>query len=93
MARDPLDLLYGSLDFLILQTLAWEPMHGYGVSSFIRQRTAGVLEIVDVQRVDPLPRRTEPRREVRGQRRVADAESPAPIVIRPARPPAQLESR
>ena len=47
MARDPLDLLYGSLDLLILQTLAWEPMHGYGVSSFIRQRTAGVLEIVD----------------------------------------------
>jgi PadR family transcriptional regulator, regulatory protein PadR len=47
MARDPLDLLYGSLDFLILQTLAWGPMHGYGVSSFIRQRTAGVLEIVD----------------------------------------------
>ena len=47
MARDPLDLLYGSLDLLILRTLAWEPMHGYGISSFIRQRTAGVLEIVD----------------------------------------------
>lgn len=47
MARDPLDLLYGSLDLLILQTLAWEPMHGYGIASFIRQRTAGVLEIVD----------------------------------------------
>jgi PadR family transcriptional regulator, regulatory protein PadR len=47
MARDPHDLLYGSLDLLILQTLAWEPMHGYGISSFIRQRTAGVLEIVD----------------------------------------------
>ena len=45
MARDPLDLLYGSLDFLILQTLAWEPMHGYGISSFIRQRTEGVLAI------------------------------------------------
>jgi transcriptional regulator len=47
MARDPLDLLYGSLDLLILQTLAWEPMHGYGISNFIRRRTAGVLEIVD----------------------------------------------
>ena len=47
MARDPLDLLYGSLDLLILRTLAWETMHGYGISSFIRQRTAGVLEIVD----------------------------------------------
>ena len=47
MARDPLDLLYGSLDMLILRTLAWEPMHGYGISTFIRTRTAGVLEIVD----------------------------------------------
>src|SRR5687768_8728767 len=47
MARDPRDLLYGSLDLLILRTLAWAPMHGYGISSFIRQRTTGVLEIVD----------------------------------------------
>jgi PadR family transcriptional regulator, regulatory protein PadR len=47
MARGPLDLLYGSLDLLILRSLAWEPMHGYGISHFIRQRTTGVLEIVD----------------------------------------------
>jgi transcriptional regulator len=47
MARDPLDLLYGSLDMLILRALTWEPMHGYAISSWIRQRTAGVLEIVD----------------------------------------------
>ena len=47
MPKDPLDLLYGSLDLLILRTLAWEPMHGYGVSNFIRRRTGGVLEIVD----------------------------------------------
>ena len=32
MARDPHDLLYGSLDLLILRTLAWEAMHGYGIS-------------------------------------------------------------
>jgi transcriptional regulator len=47
MARDPLDLLYGSLDMLILRTLGWGPMHGYAVSDSIRERTAGVLEIVD----------------------------------------------
>lgn len=47
MARDPHDLLYGSLDLLILRTLGWEPMHGYGISSFIRRRTEGVFEIVD----------------------------------------------
>ena len=47
MARDPHDLLYGSLDLLILRCLAGEAMHGYGISGFIRQRTDGVLEIVD----------------------------------------------
>jgi transcriptional regulator len=47
MARDPLDLLYGSLDMLILRALTWEPMHGYAISGWIRQRTEGVLEIVD----------------------------------------------
>lgn len=47
MARDPHELLYGSLDLLILQTLAWEPMHGYAIAHFIDQRTAGVLEVVD----------------------------------------------
>jgi PadR family transcriptional regulator, regulatory protein PadR len=47
MPRDPLDLLYGSLDMLILRALTWEPMHGYAISGWIRQRTDGVLEIVD----------------------------------------------
>ncbi len=47
MARDPLDLLYGSLDMLILRALTWEPMHGYAISGWIRLRTEGVLEIVD----------------------------------------------
>jgi PadR family transcriptional regulator PadR len=47
MPRDPLDLLYGSLDMLILRALTWEPMHGYAISGWIRQRTGGVLEIVD----------------------------------------------
>jgi transcriptional regulator len=45
--KDPLDLLYGSLDLLVLRTLAWEAMHGYGISTWIRQRTAGVLDLED----------------------------------------------
>ena len=47
MARDPIDLLHGTLDVLILKTLSWGPMHGYGVSRWIEQRTKGVLEIED----------------------------------------------
>jgi transcriptional regulator len=42
-----MDLLQGTLDVLVLRTLAWQPMHGYAVSRWIRERTAGVLEIED----------------------------------------------
>lgn len=47
MAPDSLELRYGSLDMLILRALGGEAMHGYGISSWIRQRTAGVIDIVD----------------------------------------------
>ena len=47
MAREPLDLLQGTLDVLVLRTLTWGPMHGYAVSRWIRTRTEGVLEIED----------------------------------------------
>jgi transcriptional regulator len=42
-----LDLLHGTLDVLVLRTLATGPMHGYAVSRSIHQRTNGVLEIED----------------------------------------------
>ena len=45
MTKPPIDLLQGTVDVLILRTLAWETMHGYAVSRFIRQRTDGVLTI------------------------------------------------
>ena len=45
MSDSPIDLLQGTVDVLILRTLAWEPMHGYAVSRFIRERTDGVLTI------------------------------------------------
>lgn len=47
MASQPLDLLQGTLDVLVLRALATGPMHGYAVSHWIHQRTDGVLEIED----------------------------------------------
>jgi PadR family transcriptional regulator, regulatory protein PadR len=47
MGRAPLDLLQGTLDVLILKTLSWGTMHGYGVSRFIRQQTDDVLAVED----------------------------------------------
>lgn len=41
------ELMKGTLDVLILRTLAGEPMHGYGISKWIRLRTDGVLQVQD----------------------------------------------
>ncbi|HJU75102.1 MAG TPA: PadR family transcriptional regulator [Gemmatimonadaceae bacterium] len=47
MANEPLELLQGTLDVLILKTLTWGPMHGYGVAHWIRQKTSDELRIED----------------------------------------------
>jgi transcriptional regulator len=39
------DLLQGTLDLLILQTLQETPLHGWGISRRIRERSRNVLEI------------------------------------------------
>lgn len=41
----PLDLLYGTLDMLILQTLQWGPQHGLGIGHAIRQRSDDLLKV------------------------------------------------
>ena len=38
------DLIQGTLDMLILKTLALEPMHGYGISVRIEQISNGVFK-------------------------------------------------
>lgn len=40
-----IDLLQGTVDVLILRTLAWQPMHGYAISRWIRERSDGILAI------------------------------------------------
>ena len=39
------DLLQGTLDMLILKTLALEPLHGWGISQRIRQMSDKVLQV------------------------------------------------
>ncbi len=39
------ELLKGTLDMLVLKTLAMEPMHGWGVSERIRQISADVFQV------------------------------------------------
>jgi PadR family transcriptional regulator len=45
MALSKSDLLQGTLDLLILQTLQAGPLHGWGISRNIRERTREVLNV------------------------------------------------
>jgi PadR family transcriptional regulator PadR len=44
-ADKPNGLVQGTLDMLILKTLALEPMHGYGVGLRIEQISKGVFQV------------------------------------------------
>jgi PadR family transcriptional regulator, regulatory protein PadR len=39
------DLVQGTLDMLVLKTLALEPMHGYGITVRIEQMSKGVFHV------------------------------------------------
>lgn len=45
MADEPSDLVQGTLDMLILKTLALEPMHGYGITARLEQMSGGTFRI------------------------------------------------
>jgi transcriptional regulator len=45
MAKPKSDLLQGTLDLLILKTLALEPMHGWGITQRIQQISGGALVV------------------------------------------------
>jgi PadR family transcriptional regulator PadR len=45
MADKPTDLVQGTLDMLILKTLALEPMHGYGIAVRLEQMSKGVFRL------------------------------------------------
>jgi PadR family transcriptional regulator PadR len=42
---DRIELLQGTLDLLILQTLQWGPQHGYGISQAIRANSGDALQV------------------------------------------------
>jgi PadR family transcriptional regulator PadR len=45
MAEKPAGLVQGTLDMLILKTLALEPMHGWGIAQRIEQISQGVFQV------------------------------------------------
>jgi transcriptional regulator len=45
MPEKPAGLVQGTLDMLILKTLALEPMHGWGIAQRIEQISQGVFQV------------------------------------------------
>jgi PadR family transcriptional regulator, regulatory protein PadR len=43
--QNRIELLQGTLDLLILETLRWGPQHGYGISQAIRLNSGDVLDV------------------------------------------------
>jgi len=45
MPEHPSDLVQGTLEMLVLKTLALEPMHGYGIALRLEQISDGVFHV------------------------------------------------
>ena len=43
--QNRIEVLQGTLDFIILQTLQWGPQHGYGIAQAIRASSSDVLQV------------------------------------------------
>ena len=58
--QNRIELLQGTLDLLILQTLQWAPQHGYGIALAIQAGSSDVLQ-VDTGSLYPALHRLEAR--------------------------------
>jgi PadR family transcriptional regulator len=47
MGKKPNDLLYGTLNLLVLKALSWQSMHGYALSNRLREISGSTFDIDD----------------------------------------------
>ena len=64
--QNRIELLQGTLDLLILQTLQWGPQHGYGISVAIRNRSGETLQ-VDTGSLYPALHRLEKQKWIKAE--------------------------
>jgi PadR family transcriptional regulator, regulatory protein PadR len=71
MPQKPGGVVQGTLDMLILKTVALQPMHGYGVGLRIEQISKGVFQ-VNAGSLFPALRRLERQGWIRGEWRATE---------------------
>lgn len=69
--QNKIELLQGTLDLIILQTLQWGPQHGYGISQAIRSNSGEVLQ-VDTGSLYPALHRLERQQWVNSEWKVSE---------------------
>ena len=69
--QNRIELLQGTLDLLILQTLQWGPQHGYGISVAIRNRSGEILQ-VDTGSLYPALHRLEKQKCIKAEWKVSE---------------------
>ena len=69
--RNRIEILQGTLDLLILQTLQWGRQHGYGISVAIRNRSGELLQ-VDTGSLYPALHRLEKQKWVKSEWRISE---------------------
>lgn len=69
--QNRMELLQGTLDLLILQTLLWGPQHGYGISRAIRVNSGDLLQ-VDAGSLYPALHRLEKQKLVAAEWQVSE---------------------
>ena len=67
-----LDLLQGTLDMLVLQTLQWGPQHGYAITQTIRAQSSEALQ-VETGSLYPALHRMQKQGWVKSEWRMTDA--------------------
>src|SRR5437660_7652983 len=69
--QNRIELLQGTLDLLILQTLQWGSQHGYGISVAIRNRSGELLQ-VDTGSLYPALHRLEKQKWIKAEWKISE---------------------